>query len=299
MICGIVDVGSNTIHLSIYRCDEEGSQLMMHQKVMAGLASYVEGGKLTEEGIRVVCHVLSDYRALLDNLKISSVYVFATASMRNISNADDVRVAIRTESGLDVDRISGEDEAALSFYGALMDIPHDDGVLVDLGGGSTELVQYEDRTIRSACSLSVGALNLFNRYVAGLHPTKEECRLIRNEVQEQLAREQKELRLAEHICGVGGTARAACRVANRFFGRAEDCRVLTAGEIRQLLKRFRGMDRETMRVILKLAPERIHTLVPGLVVLDTICQLCGAQDITVSTRGIREGYLHRRVLKEE
>ncbi|MCD8223438.1 MAG: phosphatase [Clostridiales bacterium] len=299
MICGIVDVGSNTIHLSIYRCDEEGSQLMMHQKVMAGLASYVEGGKLTEEGIRVVCHVLSDYRALLDNLKISSVYVFATASMRNISNADDVRVAIRTESGLDVDRISGEDEAALSFYGALMDIPHDDGVLVDLGGGSTELVQYEDRTIRSACSLSVGALNLFNRYVAGLHPTKEECRLIRNEVQEQLAREQKELRLAEHICGVGGTARAACRVANRFFGRAEDCRVLTAREIRQLLKRFRGMDRETMRVILKLAPERIHTLVPGLVVLDTICQLCGAQDITVSTRGIREGYLHRRVLKEE
>ncbi|MCC8059427.1 MAG: phosphatase [Clostridiales bacterium] len=299
MICGIVDVGSNTIHLSIYRCDEEGSQLMMHQKVMAGLASYVEGGKLTEEGIRVVCHVLSDYRVLLDNLKISSVYVFATASMRNISNADEAQAAIRTESGLNVDRISGEEEAELSFYGALMDIPHDNGVLVDLGGGSTELVQYEERTIRSACSLPVGALNLFNRYVAGLHPTKEECRLIRNEVQQQLAREQTDLRPAEHICGVGGTARAACRVANHFLGRAEDCRVLTAGEIRQLLKRFRGMDRETMRVILKLAPERIHTLVPGLVVLDTICQLCGARDITVSTRGIREGYLHRRVLKEE
>ncbi|MCD8161420.1 MAG: phosphatase [Clostridiales bacterium] len=298
MICGIVDVGSNTIRLSLYRCEAEGNHLLMHRKVMAGLASYVEGGRLSAEGVQVVCHVLTSYRALLDNLGIEAMYVFATASLRNISNTEDVVAAILAETGLRVDVLSGEEEAALSFRGALLGITHDSGLMLDLGGGSTELLEYEDRSILSAYSLPIGSLNLFNRYVSQLHPTKAECKAIQGEVEEQLRKAGVALRPAAHICGVGGTVRAACKVANHFFTRQPDCRVLTAEELRQLVKQCKRMDRDMIQALLKVAPERIHTLVPGLLVLDTICQRCGGTEITVSACGVREGYLHTRVLGE-
>ncbi len=298
MICGIADVGSNTIRLSIYRCESGENHLLTNRKVMAGLASYVEGGELSAEGVQVVCRVLSSYRALLDNLEIGPMYVFATASLRNIFNTEEVVQQIRAQTGLEVDVITGREEAALSFRGALLGITHDSGLMVDLGGGSTELLQYENREILNACSLTVGALNLFNRYVSYLHPTKEECQAIRREVRQQLEREGAQLGKTAHVCGVGGTVRAACKLGNHLFGHPESCRVLRTEELKELLKSCKKMDRKTLEAVLKIAPERIHTLVPGLLVLDTVCKACGAEDITASACGVREGYLYKRVLGE-
>ncbi len=299
MICGIVDVGSNTIRLSIYRCEAGTNQLLLHRKTMAGLASYVEDGRLSLEGVQVVCRVLSEYRSLLSNLEIAPMYVFATASLRNITNTQEVVREILRETGLNVDVLSGREEAALSFCGAVQGMTDRSGLMVDLGGGSTELLHYEDGKILSAYSLPIGALNLFNRFVSQLHPTGPERKAIRNQVREQLEQESVTLCPTAHICGVGGTVRAACKVANHFFNRPEDCRVLTVDELKLLLKKLKKMDTETMRAILKIVPDRIHTIVPGLLVLDVICQTCGAEDITASVYGVREGYLRRRVLHED
>ncbi len=152
MIRGIVDLGSNTIRLSIYQCGPEGSHLLMNRKVMAGLADYVERGAMTPQGIQVACQVLRDYRALMDNLQFQDLHVFATASLRNIVNTEEAVAQIQAETGLTVDVVSGAEEARLSFLGAV-DAGPDSGLLVDLGGGSTELVEYEARTIRTSCSL--------------------------------------------------------------------------------------------------------------------------------------------------
>lgn len=299
MICGIVDLGSNTIRLSIYKCEDGLSHLMMNRKVMAGLAGYVEKGFLSEEGVQVACHALASHRMLLDHLDIPTMYVFATASLRNIANTREVVEQIFARTGIRVDVISGQEEAELSFRGALRGMEHRSGLLVDLGGGSTELVRYEQGEMLSSCSLSVGSLNLFNRYVSGLHPQGAERKMIRAAVREQLAQAAVDLRPVEHICGVGGTVRAACKVANLVFDRPDDCRTISAGELKLLLKRVKDPDRETLRDLLKAAPDRIHTIIPGMLVLDTVCRAFQARDITVSACGVREGYLHQRVLGED
>ncbi len=299
MICGVVDVGSNTMRLSIYRCENGNYQLLMNRKVMAGLVSYVEHNVLASEGVEVAVEVLSSYRSLLDNLEIGPMYAFATASLRNIYNTQEVVQQIMDETGIAVNVISGTEEAELSFNGALQDIVYDQGLLVDLGGGSTELLQYADKKILSACSLPVGALNMFNRYVTLLHPTKSERHDIRNEVLKQLAREKVQISPTQHICGVGGTARAACKIANHFFDRPQDCRTLTAKELKQLVKILKEEKPETLRTVLKVVPDRVHTLLPGILVLDTICRSYGAEDLTVSMCGVREGYLRKYVLQQE
>ena len=172
------------------------------------------------------------------------------------------------------------------------------GLLADLGGGSTELVSYRNRAIQSACSLSVGSLSLFSKYVSKLHPTKEERRAIRRAVEEQLEQFVPQHPPARHICGVGGTVRAACKVANAMFDRPAGDRSLDRDELKEMLQRLKKPGRDELRLLLKTVPDRIHTIIPGLLALDTIAKAYGAQTITASACGVREGYLLARVLGE-
>ena len=142
--CGIVDVGSNTIRLSIYQYNDLDFKLLLGKKETAGLAGYVENGRLAPEGIEIAARVLTDFRTLLDNLEIDQLHVFATASLRNISNTDEAVDAIQAAAGVPIQVITGSEEAALSFQGALHGTPKPEGqgLLADIGGGSTELVIY-------------------------------------------------------------------------------------------------------------------------------------------------------------
>ena len=298
MIYGIADMGSNTIRLSIYKCGNGEIHLLMNRKVMAGLAGYVHHGALTPQGIQVACQTLQGYRSLMDNLELPNLRVFATASLRNISNTEDAVDAVMAATGLRVDVLSGREEAELSFLGAIQNAGLDTGLMVDLGGGSTELVSYRQRAIESACSLSVGSLSLFNLYVSRLHPTKEERRAIRRAVEEQLERYVPQQKGAQHICGVGGTVRAACKVANALFARPSDTRTLQCDELREMLRRLKKPGKDELHLLLKVVPDRIHTILPGLLALDTIAKAYGARSITASACGVREGYLLSRVLKQ-
>lgn len=298
MIYGIADVGSNTVRLSIYKCEGGEIRLLMNRKVMAGLAGYVRHGALTPEGIEVACQTLQGYRSLMDNLELPDLRVFATASLRNISNTEEAVGAVMAATGLRVDVLTGREEAELSFRGAIQNAGLYTGLLVDLGGGSTELVSYRNRAIQTACSLSVGSLSLFSKYVAKLHPTKEERRAIRRAVEEQLEQFVPQHPPARHICGVGGTVRAACKVANAMFDRPAGDRSLDRDELKEMLQRLKKPGRDELRLLLKTVPDRIHTIIPGLLALDTISRAYGAQTITASACGVREGYLLARVLGE-
>ena len=298
MIYGIADVGSNTVRLSIYKCEGGEIRLLMNRKVMAGLAGYVRHGALTPEGIEVACQTLQGYRSLMDNLELPDLRVFATASLRNISNTEEAVGAVMAATGLRVDVLTGREEAELSFRGAIQNAGLYTGLLVDLGGGSTELVSYRNRAIQTACSLSVGSLSLFSKYVAKLHPTKEERRAIRRAVEEQLEQYVPQHGPARHICGVGGTVRAACKVANAMFDRPAGDRSLDRDELKEMLQRLKKPGKDELRLLLKTVPDRIHTIIPGLLALDTIAKAYGAQTITASACGVREGYLLARVLEE-
>ena len=296
MICGIVDIGSNTIRLSVYKCEGGENRLLMHRKTMAGVASYIKSGRLPAEGIRIICKTLAEYKKLLDNLDIPDMHVFTTAPLRNISNTEEVVSSILEETGISVNVISGEEEAVLSFTGATLGITHKKGVMIDLGGGSTEILRYEDGRVLSTYSLPIGSLNLFNRYVNGFYPTEEERKKIHKAVEEQLERANVDLSPATHICGVGGTIRAASQVANHFFCRSDDYNIISVEELKTLLKRIKKPDSDNVHELLKIVPDRIHTIIPGLIVLETISKALNAEEITVSMCGVREGYLIKNVI---
>lgn len=298
MTYGIIDVGSNTIRLNLYQYEQEKLSLLLSKKYNAGLAGHVNGGSLTPRGIQLAIDTLNACRDICENFRVEHVSVFATASLRNIVNTDEVIRILRAKTGYAVDLISGEEEARLDFLGATHALNIQAGVLVDIGGGSTELVRYREGKLEEAVSLPIGSLNLFCSYVKeGVLPTTSELRDIRDRAEDEL--EQVSSVLAGEnpvLCGVGGTVRAVHKLSCRWFNHdpAECC--VTADEIQMLYKRCKKADRALLMEILKSTPDRIHTLTPGLTVLRSVVRAAGGQVVHVSSFGIREGYLYDRVL---
>ena len=298
MKCGIVDVGSNTIRLSIYHWEGQKFKLLMNKKEMAGLAGYIKNGLLSDSGILVACRVLAGFKALLRNFDIANLYVFGTASLRNIVNTEEALETIEAVTGIKVEVLSGADEAAFSFLGATVGggAPGS-GMLADVGGGSTELVAYQDGAITSGCSLPMGSLSLFTKHVSGLFPTREERKAIRSDVREELEKAKTAGLRCSHLTGVGGTFRAAAKLCNDLSGADPDNRIIPAGEIHALYKGLKKGDQDTLRQILRSVPDRVHTILPGLAILTAILDAYEVSTVSVSACGVREGYLLRRVME--
>lgn len=97
---GIVDLGSNTVRLSLYRVLPEGDyDLLFSKKEMAGLVNYISGGVLSQEGIHRACSILEKFRELLRHFGVENFYVFATAPLRNIRNSEEAVHTIRKKRG--------------------------------------------------------------------------------------------------------------------------------------------------------------------------------------------------------
>lgn len=300
MICGIIDLGSNTIRLSIYKFEDGAMKLLLSKKSVAGLLGYVSGGMLSPKGIAKVCSVLANFRDILDNFGIGITHVFATASLRNISNTDEVLKAIHDVSGFDVELLSGEEEATLDFYGAVHATDIQNGLLVDIGGGSTELVCFEDRIVSGAVSMPVGSLNLSLRHVSAIIPDEDDFKKIRQDVLSELKKlKPSEIGNKKVICGVGGTVRAARKIYNDMYDLKSDNMVMEAEKLAKILSAYKKDSREVMHRVMQLAPDRIHTVITGMIILSTVAKEFKAEKIVVSTYGVREGYFYHKVLGGE
>lgn len=298
MLYGIIDVGSNTIRLNIYSYNEKQVQSLLHKKTMAGLAGYVTDGYLSSKGIKIACSTINDYKNILLNFNIKNIYAFATASLRNIIYTDEVVRNIYEETGLSIDVISGEEEATLGYKGAALQTNMETGLYIDIGGGSTELVTFENRQITRAVSLPIGSLSMYSKHVKKLFPKKEELTAIKENVAQELHKIQLgEKQQFSTICGVGGTIRATKKLYDNLFSEQPAEEFLTHS-IHDLLQSLHKADKKLLRRVLQTVPERVHTIVPGMIILDLIARHYGSKKIKVSPFGVREGYLYTKVLKE-
>lgn len=300
MTYGVIDVGSNTIRLCIYDVSEGKIRPLFNNKTTAGLIGYVNNGEMTRKGIKKACDVLSSYKEMASHTQIKELFVFATASLRNISNTDEAVQTIYEETGLQVDVLTGYEEATLDFKGAAHAMELDAGLMVDIGGGSTELLVYDHGTIQDAASLRLGSLSLYRNYVSRLFPKKSEEKAIREKVFSEL-KKIKFLRERQFhtLAGIGGTIRAVKNMNNDMFGLPRQNDRIPGKKVPALLEQFQGEEKDTLKKILSTAPDRIHTLVPGMLILDTICRSFCCEEVLVSSYGVREGYLYKKVVLEE
>lgn len=287
---GVIDIGSNTIRLKTYEYKNNILHNVFDKKNFACLASYVDQfGNLTEVGIEKCIEVLMEYKTSLTNVILERLYVFATASLRNVNNTSEVVKRIKTEVGYEVQILSGSEEAEYDFLGARLKYNLSDGLMIDIGGGSSELVFFCNKEIKYKVSLPIGSLNLYTKYVTDIIPRPKELDKIKMIVKRYL-QEIKQERNWENICGVGGTIRAALKLKNSLFP-TSDKRILTYVDIDLMLDKCKTEPKEWQISILKVIPERIFTFTTGLMVLKTIMKYYKSKQVYISNYGVREGYL--------
>lgn len=297
MIYGLVDVGANSIRLSIYEAENGEAKLLVNKKDTAGLSSYVKNGALSSEGIKKACRVLKSFQAILENFGIAEVAVFATASLRNISNTEEAVNRIKQETGYTVDVLSGAEEARLDFVGLTHTEGISDGILIDIGGGSTEIAEFDGGKVVTASSIPIGSLNLFLHHVKDILPTEKMCREIRAEVLSELEKLTFSGRKRyPYIYGIGGTIRATAKLANDMFTLPDDNQEIRYDHLSEMLQTYRSDKDIVRKSILQTSPERVHTLVPGMILLKAVAKRFQGDIILANNYGVREGYLHAKIL---
>lgn len=299
MLYGIVDIGSNSIRLSVYQYQEGLISLLINKKVMAGLAGYVSGGALTDAGIKNACEVLGDFKEILYRFGVEESAYFATASLRNISNREEVLTTIFHATGVLPEIISGDEEAQLDFVGATHFLPLEKGILVDIGGGSTELVLFENGAIHNLISLPIGSLSLHARFVEGLLPRRQERKEIRKAIRKELDKLDWAFTPGTCICGVGGTVRAFFKVARQLFHIPSSGPQLDTAYIGQVSGILSDKEHPLYQTAYQIMPERVFSLLPGIMILEEIACKFDCATILQSLHGVREGYLIERVIKAQ
>ena len=176
----------------------------------------------------------------------------------------------------------------------------EEGLVVDMGGASTELVRFKGDLIENMISLSFGSLYLYKRYVARILPDKRELKHIRRFVRKQLSTVEW-LGPSGHACLIGGTARAIARLHRELNGREQEnlqgyC--FDAEDFDRMLGYLAAERKVGVHDIVRVAPERAHTILPGLTVFSELVRFGECATVSISRSGVREGYIREYALKE-
>ncbi len=287
----VIDMGSNTIRLCIYEIKEGALDQILNRRKMALLGSKTQNGALTEEGIGAACDALCELQAVSQDYQVEALFVFATAAIRNISNTESVVSEIFQRTGISVDVLSGEEEAFLTFLGAAQAQSIVDGVIADIGGGSTELVLIKNGRPVQTASFPIGSLTAFVRFVKKRPAGREQIMAIRSYVRQLIASEFSQDITAEVLYGIGGATRAAHELEKVLYPSSGGAIPV----LDMLLYRLLDDERLAEESILKASPERLDTALPGVAILCETAEFFGCKHLDVCKAGVREGYIRKQL----
>lgn len=301
---GIIDFGSNTIRLCIYEVEctprkplqKKDVKTLLNYKVMAGLASHIKEGAMTQQGIQKAIKTINAHLRRASHFSCKRIDIFATAVLRNCSNSREATAAI--EEGIDsrITILSNEEEAHLGYIGACLDRSLTNGTMVDIGGGSTELTHISDGLDLDKISIPQGSLSSFANYVQGLLPTLKECDSIAKNFRSLVSKEEAGIYNATQLYGIGGAIRSAAKVYGDLCNDGNRLEYLLPEHLDAILALYEKDPGAFAHQALHTVPDRIHTFIPGCLIIRELFTLCKAERLDIIKFGLREGYLVERVL---
>lgn len=299
MRTAIIDIGSNTIKSAIYEIDKDKQFQCIHRKTLyLGLLSYIENKNLTDKGIDALASSIKILKDVAISLKCEKIYAFATAALRMSENNALVISQIIERVGIKIDLIDGDTEAKLTYESAAASTPDmkSEGICVDLGGGSCEIIYFKDSQINKLVSLPLGTLLLYEKFVLNIIPTLEEFNTVCSFVSCAL-KDYDELFKCENVYLIGGSARAVVKILKACgdLDPTLPCAV-PLDLISSLSSNILALKMQYKRLLMKEVPERAHTLMTGLAVFTVLAEKCSAKKLIVTDASVRDGYLKERLI---
>lgn len=285
---GVIDVGSNTVRLLVSRQAGRGLETIGSERAFLGLAADIERtGEISDRTLARVRTITAGYARLAVDHNVDRLEVLVTAPGRQSANATELRELLTEATGAGVRQLSTEEEGRLAYGGAVgacRSVPETIAV-VDVGGGSTQVMVGTERGPAWLRSVELGSLRLTERHVHANPPLPNELEAVSNAVGEVFETLTPPLPLV--ALATGGTARALRRVV----GRRLDEKNLTAA-----LNAFAARPAGELAADYGIPHERAHVLPAGTLILREAHRRLGVT-LEVAKGGVREGAL-RNLLAE-
>ena len=294
-----IDIGSNSIRQTIADVSPNGAiRVVDEMKAAPRLgAGLLESGGLNEIAIQNALIALSRMATLGVQLGVKQTEVVATSAVRDAENGEEFLQRVRTETGLKVRILRGEDEARLAFRSALahFDLGTGRAVVMDIGGGSLELALSEDGLVERLISLPLGAIHMSERYL-GRGAKKKDMNKLRKHVRSELRRHlaARHWHSPRIFCSGGTfTSLASVYLARVGMGDVKTVHgtVIPRGELEHIIETLHSMSLAERQTVPGLNAARSDIIVGGLAVAAEVAARVEAKELVVSGYGIREGIL--------
>ena len=281
----VVDIGSNTVKLVIYRVKGKKIEKIYSDSIYVRLLNYLKDGKLTEEGILKLEIVLKDFREKVEEFLPDCTIAFATYVLRAAENRKELLE--RIEEYFDVEILSGEEEAYYSALGALLDVKVKKGLLFDIGGGSLEICEIVDSKPGICKSYPLGALSLKdymkNGYVEDEIGIRRQIRALVNPYDFKIYE-------SEILIGVGGSIRPLKKIAGK--------RRIKRKQLKEIVEKIKKMKPIEITENYGIPVERAKTVIVAAIVVLELMDIFKVKELVISKSGIREGIVFKRVIED-
>jgi exopolyphosphatase/guanosine-5'-triphosphate,3'-diphosphate pyrophosphatase len=304
MRLGVLDVGSNTVHLLVVDAHPGAHPLAAHShKAELRLAELLdEDGAIGPEGVDRLIGVVREALQAAEDKGVEDVLPFATSAVREASNADDVLARVQAETGVDLQVLTGAEEARLTFLAARRWFGWSAGKLLvlDIGGGSLEIAYGMDEEPDAAVSLPLGAGRLTAGWLPGDPPDAEAIRALRRHVRAQIARtvgEFTRLGAPDHVVATSKTFKQLARLAGAARS-AEGLyvqRELKRESLEAWVPRLAGMTTAERADLPGVSEGRASQLLAGALVAEGAMDLFGVESAEICPWALREGVILRRL----
>ncbi len=294
---GVLDIGSNSIRLVVYDHNCRSPIPIFNEKVLCGLGRGVEqNGRLNADGVTQALTNLQRFKTLAEAMGVARLDVLATAAVRDAKDGPQFVSVLRERLGLDVQVISGEEEARLSAQGVLSGIPGADGVCADLGGGSLELIALERAGMGPRVTLPLGPLRL-------IEASGERQAVAARVVEQTLDKVTwlKPLR-RRRLYVVGGSWRAVAKLhmaETNYPLKVIHHYTIPGPQAADFAGRLGRQAKTAYEKVTTVSRRRIDTLPYAALVLEALIHATEASSVVFSAFGLREGHLFDLLPPEE
>lgn len=294
-----IDIGTNSIRLIVAEALRSGGyRILDDEKEAARLGRNLSSsGRLDPEAIEVAIQALRHMTQIVAGYQVRELRAIATCAVREAADGEEFCRRVHDEIGLTIEIVTAEEEARLAFYGVQrsFDLEGTNAAIVDIGGGSTEVVLASNKLIESIYTTPLGAVRMTETYGGSQAMSNDEFDKFLRNIDRLLRKHTEKPPFVPHtLIGSGGTftTLAALALANRGQGGARIQRtVVTQAELRHLLDRLRKLSPKARRGVPGVSADRADIIVAGLAIIDAVLRRFKVNQLQVHSGGVRDGLL--------
>jgi exopolyphosphatase/guanosine-5'-triphosphate,3'-diphosphate pyrophosphatase len=305
MRLGVLDIGSNTGHLLVVDAHDGAAPLpAFSHKQPLRLAEHLDSdGDVTQAGADALVAFVAEALLVAEDKGCEDMLPFATSAVRDAGNSDRLLKDVRKRTGVDIEVLTGEDEARLTFLAVRRWFGWSAGRLAvfDIGGGSLEIAGGTNERPDTAWSLPLGAARLARSYFEE-PPDEAGLRKIRKKIRAEIARDAGNLLR-------GGSPDRAAATSKTFRSLARICgaapsgdgalvpRTLVLSELREWIPKLVSMSFDDLADLPGVSPSRTHQIVPGALVAEACMDIFDLEELEICPWALREGVILERIDK--